>query len=301
MCRGDQALGMVSAAPVAIVTGSNRNPGIGYEIVRGLARRMPPETTVILTARVPELGEKAAEDLRSEGLNVIFHQLELTNANSVAALRTFVDSKFGGLDVLVNNAGLAFKLQDTTPFPEQARQSVDANYHGTKRMVESFRGAMRPGGRMIGVSSSSGQLGSSWSEALKARLLAEDLSVDQLDAIAEEFVSAAASGNHTEQGFPNSAYGTSKALMNQLHRVIARDIEPSSTLVATLCPGLCRTYMATGRGTLMSNVLWVASFFVGSSAAGGADTPLWLCCDISDEERATCHGKFLKSRAVCSF
>ena len=44
----------------------------------------------------------------------------------------------------------------------------------------------------------------------------------------------------------------SKALMTQLHRVAAAE-QPPPRLVAAMCPGLCRTYMATGRGTLMSS------------------------------------------------
>ena len=40
---------------LAIVTGANRNPGIGYEIVRGLASRLPTGSKVILTSRIKGL------------------------------------------------------------------------------------------------------------------------------------------------------------------------------------------------------------------------------------------------------
>jgi len=291
----------MSQPPVAVVTGANRNPGIGYEIVRALATKMPAGTTVILTARDPAMGEPAAQELKSAGLNVVFHQLQITDAASVDALVTYVRDTYGGVDVLVNNAGLAFPVQDPTPFPQQARATIDTNYYGTKRMMQNFAPLLRPGGRMIGVSSRSGQLGKSWSEALRCRLLAEDLTVDQLDAIAEDFVSAASEGRHRERGFPGTAYGTSKALMTQLHRVMARDVPSPPSLVAAVCPGLCRTAMATGRGTLMSSVLWLASFAVGSSAAGGADTPVWLCCEVPESERKDYHGKFVTGRRVASF
>ena len=155
---------------------------------------------------------------------------------------------------------------------------------------------------MIGVSSSSGQLGGSWSSAVQNSLL-KARTVEELDALAERSVEAAGStALHKERGFPGSAYGTSKALMTALHRVIATQTEsPPGLLVAAICPGLCRTHMATGRGTIMSNVLWLASFFVGNSAAGGADTPLWLALDVPEEDRAALHGKFVKGRAVAPY
>ena len=174
------------------------------------------------------------------------------------------------------------------------------NYYGTRRMLEAFRPLLREGGRLVGVSSSAGQLGG-WSPDLRGRMLAEDLTLAQLDAIAEEFVAAAAEGGHRAAGFPGSAYGASKALMTQLHRVWARDLPSPPYLCAALCPGLCRTYMATGRGTFMSNVLWLASFFVGRSAAGGADTPVWLAAGVPDADLPALHGRFVKNRTAAAF
>mmetsp|Transcript_74222 Transcript_74222/g.159081 ORF Transcript_74222/g.159081 Transcript_74222/m.159081 type:complete len:290 (-) Transcript_74222:9-878(-) len=288
-------------APVGIVTGANRVPGIGNEIARGLAQRMPEGTTVIITARVEAMGQEAAAELKSEGLNVVFHQCDIADAGSVEAFRTFVEASYGGIDVLVNNAGLAFPLNDSTPFPEQARKTVDVNYYGTKRMIEAFRPMMRPGARIVGVSSTAGQLGRSWSGDLRRRMLAPELDIAGLDAVAEEFVAAAAQGQHKEKGFPGTAYGTSKALMTHLHRVLAREMPSPPALVASICPGLCRTYMATGRGTFMSTILWLASFFVGQSAAGGADTPVWLCTEVTEADRPRYHGLFLRGRSVCTF
>lgn len=51
---------------IAVVTGANRVNGIGYEIARGLAHRLPEGSSVVLTARVPEMGKKAMENLKSE-------------------------------------------------------------------------------------------------------------------------------------------------------------------------------------------------------------------------------------------
>ena len=65
---------------------------------------------------------------------------------------------FKGLDILVNNAGCAFTMQDPTPFAEQAQQSIDINYYGTKHMIETFLPLCNRNASFIGVSSTSGQL-----------------------------------------------------------------------------------------------------------------------------------------------
>lgn len=164
---------------VAVVTGANRIPGIGYEIARGLAHRLPEGSSVVLTARVPEMGQKAIESLKTEVgervkagvrlkhcsfilvsfflchiipvipklymqvslsdcflynvpvalLQVLFHQLDISDAKSVEDLRDFISKELGGIDLLVNNAGMAFPLSDPTPFKEQARRTVDSWWH----------------------------------------------------------------------------------------------------------------------------------------------------------------------------
>ena len=54
--------------------------------------------------------------------------------------------------------GCAFTMQDPTPFAEQAQQSIDINYYGTKHMVETFLPLCNRNASFIGVSSTSGQL-----------------------------------------------------------------------------------------------------------------------------------------------
>jgi (+)-neomenthol dehydrogenase len=82
----------------AVVTGSNK--GIGLEIVRQLASA---GIKVVLTARDEKRGLQALETLKSFGLSdfVVFHQLDVADASSVASLADFVKSQFGKLDILV--------------------------------------------------------------------------------------------------------------------------------------------------------------------------------------------------------
>ncbi|GAB2290974.1 (+)-neomenthol dehydrogenase [Dionaea muscipula] len=89
----------------AVVTGANK--GIGLEICRQLASH---GVTVILTARDPTRGFEALQSLTTSnsGLSdlLLFHQLDVTDPESVASLADFVKSQFGRLDILVNNAAI---------------------------------------------------------------------------------------------------------------------------------------------------------------------------------------------------
>lgn len=100
----------MSNVPVAVVTGSNK--GIGFAIVRALCKQFPGD--VYLTARDPGRGQEAVAKLQEEGLRALFHQLDIDDLQSIRALRDFLKEKYGGLNVLVNNAGIAFKGRKQT-------------------------------------------------------------------------------------------------------------------------------------------------------------------------------------------
>jgi (+)-neomenthol dehydrogenase len=94
------------------VTGSNK--GIGFEIVRQLASS---GIKVVLTARDEQRGLQALETLKASGLSdfVVFHQLDVADASSVASLADFVKSQFGKLDILVTSkiseCSLAYRIE----------------------------------------------------------------------------------------------------------------------------------------------------------------------------------------------
>ena len=81
-----------------MVTGGNK--GIGLEVCRQLAKN---GITVVLTARDETRGAAAVEELREQGLSdVMFHQLDITDASSIARLADFLKTRFGRLDILVS-------------------------------------------------------------------------------------------------------------------------------------------------------------------------------------------------------
>jgi NAD(P)-dependent dehydrogenase (short-subunit alcohol dehydrogenase family) len=58
-----------------------------------------------------------------------------------------------------------------------------------------------------------------------------------------EFVADVKAGKHEERGWPSSAYRVSKAAMNALARIYARELAPRRILVNAVCPGWVRTDM----------------------------------------------------------
>lgn len=95
----------MSQCKVALVTGANK--GIGFAIVRALCKEYTGD--VYLSSRDVGRGTAAVDSLKKEGLNPLFHQLDINDPNSVRTARDFFQEKYGGLDVLINNAGIAFK------------------------------------------------------------------------------------------------------------------------------------------------------------------------------------------------
>ena len=73
-----------------------------------------------LTSRDEGRGEAAVEELKKLGFQPHYHQLDIDDESSVLRFKNFLKSKYEGLDVLVNNAAIAFKNSAPEPFSEQA-------------------------------------------------------------------------------------------------------------------------------------------------------------------------------------
>ena len=94
---------------IAVVTGANR--GIGLEICRQLA---DAGLCVVLTSRDESKGKAALDGLGKSDQELCFHQLDVTNDDSVKTLAAYLKTEFGRLDVLVNNAGIVFENDRST-------------------------------------------------------------------------------------------------------------------------------------------------------------------------------------------
>ncbi|XP_062214233.1 short-chain dehydrogenase/reductase 2b-like isoform X4 [Phragmites australis] len=264
---------------IALVTGGNK--GIGLEVCRQLAGN---GVTVVLTARDETRGAVAVEKLRDLGLSsVIFHQLDVTDAPSIARLADFLRTRFGKLDILVNNAALSGLeyLQDhvdatSTESEEKAsgmdmtqrlewvlkrcRETYDAgkeclrtNYYGTKQVIEALLPLLQASddGRIVNVSSEFGQLRLFSNEELKQELNdVTNLTEERLDEVLAMFLKDLETGAAEARGWPMvcSAYKVSKAVLNAYSRILAR--RHPTLRVNCVHPGYVKTDMTLDSGFL---------------------------------------------------
>ena len=136
---------------IFVVTGGNK--GVGKSIVK-LLLQDKSEKIVYLTARNEELGENAVKELNdSFGLKAKFHQLDITNLSSINRLKDHLVENHGGLDVLVNNAGIAYKGSSTAPFSEQAEVTNNCNFFGTLNVCDILFPILKQNAKVVHVSS----------------------------------------------------------------------------------------------------------------------------------------------------
>jgi carbonyl reductase 1 len=269
-------------ARVAVVTGSNK--GIGYAIVRGLCKQF--DGHVYLTARNESLGKAAVEALGKEGFHPRFHQLDIEDVKSIERLAEFLKKTYGGLDVLVNNAGFAFKGSATEPFSEQAEVTMRINYFGTLKVCNGLFPLLRAHARVANVSSMMSQIAlSRTSEALQQQLRA-CRTMEEVTKYMNDFVEAAKKGDHSAKGWPDTAYGISKvgvSLMSIIQQQeIAKDQSRPDIVINACCPGYVDTDMTSHKGT--------------KTIDEGADTPLYLSLLPANIDEPK--GKFVSDRTV---
>ncbi|BFZ15156.1 hypothetical protein BsWGS_18195 [Bradybaena similaris] len=263
---------------VAVVTGANK--GLGFGIVRGLCKQFNGD--VVLTARNEDRGRQAIQKLEKEGLHPKFHQLDITDHASVLRLRDFLQKNYSGLDVLVNNAAIAYEFNDvpTPPFPEEATEVCHVNYFSTLDVCQVLFPLLQPHARVCNVSSINNQISlRQYSRAVKAKIKDPNITLEGVNAIVKQFVEAAQANKHLEQGFDDSAYGMSKiavTLMTSIHQKELDEKNSDDIVVNCCCPGVVVTDM------------WPHP---GVSIDEGAKTPLY--CALLPPNIKSPRGKFL--------
>ena len=144
------------AGRVAIVTGASA--GIGEATARVLAGA---GMRVAVCARRRERLDRLAADLAATGREAAVYGLDVTDAGAVRAMVDDVASRWGSIDVLVNNAGrgLSATVEDTKP--EEFRALLELNVMAVFTATQAVLPWMRRSGRghIINVSSIVGRRG----------------------------------------------------------------------------------------------------------------------------------------------
>ena len=148
---------------------------------------------VYLTARDEVRGREAVRRLEELGLHPRFHQLDIDDRGSVERLHDYLVSNYGGLDVLVNNAAIAFKMAATEPFGEQASVTLRTNFFNTLQTSQILFPILKPHARVVNVSSSAGHLSKINGEEpaaseLRKQLSSPELTTEELCKLMHQFI-----------------------------------------------------------------------------------------------------------------
>ena len=216
---------------VALVTGGNR--GIGYAISRSLAQQ---GITVILGVRNPNKGAKACSRLQGEDLDVNFELLDVSDEDSLKTAVNHIQAQYERLDILVNNAGILIDSAENVLDVSRStiEKTLQSNVLGPLMLSQNCIALMKAGGygRIVNISSTLGSL----SEM-----------VDPDSAYA---------------GVGTPAYRLSKAALNAVTTLVAKEVHEHNILVNSACPGWVRTDLGGDQAPL--------------TPEQGADTPVWL-------------------------
>ncbi|MEY4508007.1 MAG: short-chain dehydrogenase [Pseudomonadota bacterium] len=130
-----------------LITGANK--GLGFETAR---RLLALGHTVYLGARDPEKGKAAATRLGAQ-----FVQLDVTDDSSVKAAAAWLQKQPGGLDVLINNAGIAGgRIAPPDATADDVRAVYETNVFGIVRVTHAMLPLLRGSKNAVIVNVASG-------------------------------------------------------------------------------------------------------------------------------------------------
>jgi 3-oxoacyl-[acyl-carrier protein] reductase len=192
------------AGKVALVTGAGSQIGIGRAVAKALAAHgaVVAANDVIaedLELTVSELGRQASA-----------HVADVADREAVRAMVADVERRYGRIDVLVNNAGIAKRAPFATMSDDEYRRTLDVNLGGNFNCAQAVAPGMieRRAGRIVNVSS---LMGCAWGW--------------------DEHVH----------------YNASKAAIEGLTRGLAVELGPYGITVNAIAPGFVWSAQATSR------------------------------------------------------
>jgi 3-oxoacyl-[acyl-carrier protein] reductase len=188
---------------VVLVTGSSR--GIGAEMIKAFGKR---GAQGIVNYVMDEQGQNKsdAEIVAKELRDPLVIECDVTQPDQAEAMMNQIQERHGGLDILVNNSGIIRDRTIKKMSMEEFESVVRVNLTGTFNVTQKAAAILRNGGRIVNLSSVSGQMGL----------------------------------------FGQANYSSSKAAIIALTKVSARELARQNITVNAIAPGFIDVGMSKG-------------------------------------------------------
>jgi short-subunit dehydrogenase len=171
-----------------LVTGASQ--GIGKALAELAARR---GAKVIATARSVDLLNELAETVKKDGHTLVVVQADVTKSEDRQKMVDAAMQHFGGLDILINNAGIGATGHFADADPSILRTIMETNFFGTTETTRAFLPILKQGMKpaIVNISSIVGKRAlparglysaskfavEGWSQAIRAELYKDGIDV----------------------------------------------------------------------------------------------------------------------------
>ncbi len=141
---------------VVLVTGSSR--GIGAEMIKAFGNR-GANCVVNYISDSAGQNKADAEAVAKELKDPLMIDCDVTNPQQVESMMKQIAERFGGLDILVNNSGIIRDRTIKKLTLDEFESIIRVNLTGTFNVTQKAAAILRNGGRIVNMSSVSGQMG----------------------------------------------------------------------------------------------------------------------------------------------
>jgi gluconate 5-dehydrogenase len=141
---------------VALITGGTK--GIGFGMAMALGKY---GAAIAINGRKEKDGLEAVKALQDEGIKAQFYKADVTNKTEIEEMVEQIVNDYGGIDVLVNNAGMNIRKPLVEVEEEDWDKVLSTNLKGIFLTGQAVAKQMikQKGGRIINISSILGSIG----------------------------------------------------------------------------------------------------------------------------------------------
>ena len=224
---------------VVLVTGSSR--GLGAEMIKAFDRR-GAQCVVNYIADSDGQNKLDTDAVAKELQDPLVIECDVTRPDQVETMMKAIGDKFGGLDILINNSGVIRDRTIKKLTLEDFESVVRVNLAGTFNVTQKAAAILRKDGRIVNLSSVSGQMGL----------------------------------------FGQANYSSSKAAIIALTKVSAREFARQNITVNAIAPGFIDVGMSKGMpDEVAANFIKQIPLGRLGDAANIVDAALFLCSPLA--------------------